>query len=88
MDLYDLNNKLKIVRERSFLFLQIDKLTLKIYSNQQNLNISYYLKSQTPMCHRQFFEILYKNEENLEYFCNDSNNLFHFACQKWINQLK
>ena len=44
LGLYELNKKLSIARQRGFIFKQINKLTLKIYSHQRYLNISYYLK--------------------------------------------
>ena len=34
MDFYDLNNKLKVARERGFIFLHINKLIIKIFSHQ------------------------------------------------------
>ena len=43
MDLYDRNNKLKVVGEKSFIFVHINKLTIKLYSHRQYINISYYL---------------------------------------------
>ena len=36
------------------------------------------------MCHRQFFRVISQNRDYVDYFCNDRNNPFHFACQKWI----
>ena len=87
MDLYHLNNKLKSARERGFIFIHINKLTLKIYSLQRYINISYYLKSRIPLCHRQFFRVISQSRDYVEYFCRGSNNPFLFACQKWINQM-
>ena len=55
MNLYDLNKKSKTAQENGFLFNQIHKLTIKVYSNLSNINIHYYRKFQTPMCHRHFF---------------------------------
>ena len=40
-----------------------------------------------PMCHRQFFRVISQNRDYMENFCNDMENPFHFACQKWLNQL-
>ena len=31
------------------------------------------------MCLRPFFRRISQNKENMENFCNDSNNPFHFA---------
>ena len=39
MDLYDLNKNLKVARENGFIFIQINKLTIKIYSHQGYINI-------------------------------------------------
>ena len=87
MDLYDLNKKLTIARQRGFLFNQILKLTIKFSSHQRYINIKYYLKSRMPMGHRLFFKIISKNNEYVENFCNDSDNPFHYALHQWIAQL-
>ena len=50
-EFYGLNKKIKIARENGFIFNQINKLTIKIYSNLSNKNIHYYLKLRIPMCH-------------------------------------
>ena len=39
------------------------------------------------MCHRQFFRLISQNRDYAETFCNDMGNCFHFACQKWLDQL-
>ena len=41
MGMYDLNKKLTIARENGFKFNQINKLTIKIYSNLSYINIHY-----------------------------------------------
>ena len=82
MHLYELNKKLTVAWERSFRFLHVNKLTIRIYSHLRYISISYYLKLPIPMCHRQFFRVISQNHDYVEYFCNDSNNAFHFACQK------
>ena len=87
MHLYEINKKLIVARERGFRFLHINKLTTKFYSLLRYKNISYYLKSQIPMCHRQFFRVISQNRKYVDIFCNNRNNPFHFACQNWINQL-
>ena len=46
-------------------------------------SIQYYLKLQTPIMHRQFFEILSKNPDYVKTHSFDRNNPFHFACRKW-----
>ena len=84
MNLFELNKKLTLARQRGFRFLQINKLTIKIYSHQRYINISYYLKHRIPIMHRQFFKILSQNCDYVQTHCNDRNNLFHFACQIWI----
>ena len=84
MHLYELNKKLTVARERGFIFLHINKLTIKIYSHQRYINISYYLKHRIPIMHRQFFKILSRNLDYVQIHCNERNNPFHFACQTWI----
>ena len=84
LGLYELNKKLTIARQRGFKFNQINKLTIKIYSHQRYINISYYLNHRIPMGQRLFFRRISENKEYVENFCNDRNNPFHFACQTWI----
>ena len=55
LGLYELNKKLTIARQSGFILNQINKLTIKIYSHQRYINISYYLKHRIPIMHRQFF---------------------------------
>ena len=87
MNLYELNKKLTIARQKGFIFIQILKLTIKFYSHLRYINISYYLKFRIPMCHRKFFRVISQNREHVDNFCNKMENPFHFACYKWINQL-
>ena len=86
-NLYDLNKKLKVARQIGFTFIQINKLTTKLYLHLRYINMSYYLKFQIPMYHRQFFRVISQNREYVENFCNDMGNPFQFACQKGFNQL-
>ena len=85
MDLHDENNKLKVVRENGSKFLHINKLTINIYSHQRYIKLIFYLKFPIPIKHRQFFKIISQNIRFVDYFCNDSNNVFHFAIRKWLN---
>ena len=80
---FEVVKKITIARERGFIFNQIKKLTLKIYSNLQSINICYYLKPRIPMCHRLSFRRISQNKELIENFCIDLNNPFSFACRKW-----
>ena len=84
LGLYELNKKLTFARQRGFKFIQINKLTIKIYSHQRFINISYYLKHRIPIMHRQFFKILSRNRDYVQTHCNDRNNPLHFACQTRI----
>ena len=87
MHLYEINRKSAVARANGFIFIQRIKVTIKIYSHQRYINICYYLKHRIPIMHRQFFKIISQNKGNVDYFCNIRNNPFHFACQKWFNQL-
>ena len=87
LNLYELNKKLTVARQNGFMFNQINKLTIKFNSHLRYINISFYLNFQIPMCHRQFFRVISQNRDYVENYCNDMENPFHFACQRWINQL-
>ena len=63
MNLFELNEKLTLARQRGFRFLHINKLTIKIYSHQRYINIIYYLKHRIPIMHRQFFKTLSQNRD-------------------------
>ena len=84
MILYELIEKLPVARQNGFIINQINKLTIKIHSHSRYINISFYLTSPIPMCHTQLFRVISKNRDFVDNFCNDRNNPFHFACQKWI----
>ena len=83
MDMYELNQKLKLAKQRGFKFNQIDKLTIRIYSNFSNINIHYHLTLGASPLHRQFFINLLKNYNYIQTHCDNLNNPFHFACHQW-----
>ena len=83
MGLYELNKKLTIARENGYIFIQINKLTIKIYSNLSNINIHYHVRLGTPQLHRQFFIKISHNRDYIQTYCNDRRNFFHFACRQW-----
>ena len=85
MGMYELNKKLSIARENGFIFNQINKLTIKIYSNLSHINIHYHLRLGAPPLHRQFFIKISKNCDYIQTFCNDRRNSFHFACRQWYS---
>ena len=55
MGKFELNKKIAISRGNGFKFNQINKLTMKIYSNLSNINIHYHLRVGASPLHRQFF---------------------------------
>ena len=83
MSLYELNKKLKIARERGFIFNQINNFKIKIYSNLSKINIRYCLKFRIPIMPCQFFKMISQNREYIQTQCNDLNYPFHFACRRW-----
>ena len=85
MGMFELNKKLAIGRENGFKFNQINKLTIKIYSNLSHINIHYHLRLGAPPLHRQFFMKTSKNREYIQTHCNDRRNNFHFACRQWYS---
>ena len=62
MGMYEVNKKLSNAPGNGFVFNQINKLTIKIYSILSNINIRYYLKFRIPIMHRQFTEKYLKIE--------------------------
>ena len=85
MGMYELNKKLTIARENDFIFNQINKLTIKIYSNLSHINIHYHLRLGAPPIHRQFFIKISKNRDYIQTHCNNRRNPFHFACRQWFS---
>ena len=85
MGMYELNKKLAIARENGFIFNQINKLTIKIYSNLLNINTHYHLRLGAPPLHRQFFIKIAHNRDYIRTYCNDRRNPFHFACRQWYS---
>ena len=83
MGLFELNKKLRVARQNGFIFNQLNKLTIKNYSNLSNINISYYLKHRIPTPHRLNFRGISHNKEFIENYCIDLKNLLRFACCKW-----
>ena len=61
MGLFEKNKKLTNARQNGFIFNRINTLKIKIYSHLRYINIRYCLKSQIPMCHRQFFRVISQN---------------------------
>ena len=85
MGMYELNKKLTIAKRNSFKFKQINKLTIKIYSNLSYINIHYHLFLGASPLHRQFFKNLLRNPDYIETHCNDMHNPFHSACRQWYS---
>ena len=85
LNLDELNKKLTLARERGYIFNQINKLIIKIYSNLSNINIQYHLKLGVSPLHYRFFINLLKNHNYIQTHCNDFRNNFHFACRQWYS---
>ena len=85
MGMYELNKKLTTARENGYTFNQINKLTIKIYSNLSNINIHYHLRLGAPPLHCHFFIKITKNRDYIQTHCNNRRNPFHFACRQWYS---
>ena len=55
--------KKTVARQNGFVFIQINKLRKEFYSRKRYINISYYLKLQIPMYHRQFSRVISQNPD-------------------------
>ena len=84
MNLVEINKKLTIARRNGFIFNQINKLTIKIYSNLSHINIHYHLRLGTPPMHCQFFIKISKNCDYIQTHCNNRRNPFHFSFSQWF----
>ena len=85
MGLYELNKKLTIARGNGYIFYQINKLTIKIFSNLSNINIHYHLRLGTSPLHRHFFKRIARNRVYIQTHCNNRRNAFHFALRQWYS---
>ena len=85
MGMYELNEKLAIARQNGYIFNQINKLTIKIYSNISHINIHYHLLLGVPPLHCQFIIKISQNRDYIQTHCNDRRNPFHFACRQWYS---
>ena len=85
MGSYELNKKLTVARERGYIFSQVNKLTIKIYSNLSHINIQYHLRLSTPPMHRQFFIKISQNRDYIQTHCNNRRNPFHFSLRQWFS---
>ena len=83
LGMYEINKKLTLAKQRGFKFKQINKLTIKIYSNLFYINIHYHLRLGASPLHYQFAKNLLKNPDYIETHCNNVHNPFHFACCQW-----
>ena len=84
MGMYELNKKLAIARGNGFIFNQIKKFIIKIYSNLSNINIHYHLRLGSPPLHRQFFRKIFHNRDYIQTFCNDRRNKFSFCMSTMV----
>ena len=85
MNLFELNKKLTIARGNGFIFNQINKLIIKIYSNLSHINIHYHLRLGAPPLHRQFFIKISQNRDYIPTHCNNRGNPFHFSLRQWFS---
>ena len=83
LGLYELNKKITLARERGYIFNQINKLTIKIYSKLSNINIRHYLKLSIPIMHRRFLIKLALNRDYIQKYCNNLNNPIQFGFYQW-----
>ena len=85
LGMYEINKKLTLAKQRGFKFKQINKLTIKIYSNLFYINIHYHLTLGASPLHRQFFKILSRKRNYIQTYCDNRRNTFHFACHQWYS---
>ena len=79
-----LGTKIKVARWKGFKLIEIVKFTLKIDSNLSAMNITYYLKHQKPIIHREVFKLISPIPEYVKTHSVDRVNCFHFTCCRWV----
>ena len=75
MDMYELNKKLTLARERGFKFNQINKFTIKFYTRLSQKYIYRYLKFPRPILVRQILKIMCRNPDTNQTISNIFHNL-------------
>ena len=83
MGLFELNKKLVVARQRGYIFTEVNKLTVQIYSNLSNITIHYHLKLGLPPLNRLFFIKISQSRDFVQTHCNDRRHAFRFACRQW-----
>ena len=74
-DMYELNKKLTLARERGFKFNQINKFTIKFYTRLSQKYIHRYLKFPRPILVRQILKIMCRNPDTIQTISNIFHNL-------------
>ena len=75
MDMYELNKKLTLARERGFKFNQINKFTINFYTRLSQKYIYRYLKFPRPILVRQILKIMCRNPDTIQTISNIFHNL-------------
>ena len=83
MGSFELNKKLTVACGNCYILNQINKLTIKVYSNLSNINIHYHLLLGASPLHRRFFKRISQNRDYIHTHCNDRRNPIHFGCRQW-----
>ena len=82
MNLCKINKTLAVAGQNGFIFNQLHKLTIQIYSHQLFINLRHYLKFRISILRRQFFRIMSQNPDYMKTQCNDLDNPFHLQFVK------
>ena len=75
LNIFYLNKKLSIARQRGFIFNKINRLTIKFYNNLSQTNTHNYYKFQCPILMRQILKIISRDYNCFQNFCNIYHNL-------------
>ena len=82
---YELNKKLTVARQRSFIFIHINNFKIKVYSNLSHINKHTLLSktTNTNNASSHFIKIA-QNRDYIQTFCKDRRILFQLHVAKGI----
>ena len=73
LNIFYLNKKLKIARQKGYKFNKINKLIIKFYDHLSQNNIHIYYKFHCPLLMRQILKIMSRDYESIQRI----SNIFH-----------
>ena len=71
-------------RQQRYMFNQLKKITITVWSGLLDINIHYYMSIEIPVMHRISFDRSAHNEQNIGNFCSNLDDIFNRVCLRWF----